>query len=319
MKTSQEQITKALAGLIPEDAQKSVQEAISTFIESAISELEEEYNAKLEDTYKQVSDEKKQDESVAEEGYSQAWEIITDLRDRLEVQKEEFDQALEEGYEEAYQMLQEERAKNDTLEVDLYEEYDKRLADIKEYMVDKIDQFLQLQGEKYYEMAKRDVMNDPTVAEHKLAFEEILGVASKYLSDEDHAFATTTRVEGMQKILEEQKAQMRIMEAKNMRLKTDNDRLNESFRQQQEVINEHTNRSDKKERLEKAKKAEGRGQLETDKKRQVVLAEYADETVQRNKDRGSDEPLVERIGEEVFNDWKHLSGLTKDEEVVSDE
>src|SRR5277367_6421421 len=151
MKNNQEHIIKALSGLIPEDAQEKVSAAVSEFIEGAVVELETEMNGKLEDAYKQITEEKLKDEKTAEEGYGQAWEIITDLRNRLEVQKEEFDHALEEGYEEAYQMLQEERSKNDTLEVQLYEEYDKRMQDVKEYMIEKLDQFLQLQGEKYYE------------------------------------------------------------------------------------------------------------------------------------------------------------------------
>src|SRR5690349_9491021 len=150
---NQEQILKALAGLIPEDAQKQVSEAVSQFLEGALSELEGEAEKKLEEGYKEFQKQQADAEATAEKGYAQAWDIICDLRDRLELQKEEFDQALEEGYEEAYQMLQEERAKNDTLEVDLYEEYDKRLNDIKEFMIDKIDTFLSLQGEKYYEMA----------------------------------------------------------------------------------------------------------------------------------------------------------------------
>jgi HD-GYP domain-containing protein (c-di-GMP phosphodiesterase class II) len=155
------------------------------------------YDEKLKEAFTEHQQDLKNAEKVAEESYSHAWEIITDLRDRLEIQKEEFDQALEEGYEEAYQMLQEERAKNDTLEVDLYEEYDRRFSDIKEYMVDKLDQFLQLQGEKYYDMAKRDVVNDPAVAEHKLAFEKIIETVADYISDEDYAFATSSKTEAL--------------------------------------------------------------------------------------------------------------------------
>src|ERR1041385_4793532 len=122
MKTN-EQILKAISGLIPEDAQNEVSTAISQFIESAYQELHTEFEGKLKEAYAEHQTELQEAEKIAEEGYAQSWDIITDLRNRLEIQKEEFDHALEEGYEEAYQMLQEERAKNDTLEVDLYEEY----------------------------------------------------------------------------------------------------------------------------------------------------------------------------------------------------
>lgn len=311
--TSTEQIMKALSGLIPEDAQKEVSGAVSTFLEEAVTKLEAEYNAKLEDAYKQVADEKSSDEKTAEEGYGQAWEIITDLRERLETQKEEFEQALEEGYEEAYQMLQEERAKKDTLEVGLYEEYDKKLAEIKEYMIDKVDQFLSLQGEKYYEMAKRDVLNDPAVAEHKVAFDRILEVAANYLSDEDYAYATSSKIEGLSKQLDDTKSHIRTLEAKNVRLATENTKLNEAVRQvQQSVLTENAN-SEKKARLEKAKQAEGRGEINKD--RQVVIGEAKDEskeTVVKETDQRS-QRFVEAIGEEVFADWKHLAGMTKED------
>ncbi len=64
----------------------------------------------------------------------------------------ELEMALEEGYEEAYQMLLQECDKNNTLdntlEVDMYEEYDKKLTEMKDYIVDKIHYFLKLEWEK---------------------------------------------------------------------------------------------------------------------------------------------------------------------------
>jgi hypothetical protein len=304
---STEQIMKAMAGLLPEDAQKEVSTAISNFLEEATKELEAEYSDKLSEAYKTVEEEKTSDEQVAERGYAQAWEIITDLRDRLAVQKEEFDAALEEGYEEAYQMLQEERSKNDTLEVSLYEEYDKRLAEVRDYMVDKIDQFLAIQGEKYYEMAKKDVMNDPAVTEHKLAFERILEVAQNYLSDEDFAVATSSRVENLNKQLDEQKAQIKILEAKSMRLATDNTRLTEAVKHQHSLISENKS-NERNVRLEKARKAEGRGEGNTENRR-VVIGETKDASGEPVANTNSN-TIVEHAGEEIYADWKYLSGQT---------
>jgi hypothetical protein len=309
--TSTEQVLKALAGLIPEDAQKSVEEAISKFLAETVAELEKEYSEKLDEAYKTVEQEKTGTEEEAYKGYNQAWEIITDLRDRLEIQKEEFEVAIEEGYEEAYQMLQEERSKNDTLEVGLYEEYDKRMSDVKSYMVDKIDQFLSLQGEKYYEMAKRDVLNDPAVTEHKLAFEKILEVAQNYLSDEDFAYATSSRIEGLQKATSDQQSEIKILQAKNMRLSTDNTRLTEALQHTQQVITESKG-TERKERLEKAKKAEGRGDNHVARKdqKQVVIGEQDDvsgEPVTEQKGDERSQRFVEQIGEEIFADWKYLA------------
>lgn len=308
MANSIEQVMKALTGLIPDDAQKTVETAITQFLENAVVELEKEYSEKLEDAYKTITEEKAADEATAESGYAQAWEIITDLRDRLQIQKEEFEQALEEGYEQAYQMLQEERAKADSLEVSIYEEYDKRHADIKEYMVDKIDQFLALQGDKYYDMARRDVSNDPAFAEHKLAFEKVLEVAQNYLSDEDFAFATSSKVEGIMKQLDENKVHIKTLEAKNMRLATQNQQLTEAVKHQQTVLTESKS-NERMARTQKAQKAEGRGRQELD--RQVVIGEQKDTAGESVTEQKGNKVFSEQIGEDIFADWKYLSDINR--------
>jgi hypothetical protein len=315
MASSIEQVIKALAGLIPEDALKTTEEAISQFLENAVKELDKEYSEKLEEAYKTISEERVTDEATAEAGYAQAWEIITDLRDRLEIQKEEFEQALEEGYEEAYQMIQVERAKNDTLEVSLYEEYDKRMSDVKEFMVDKIDQFLALQGEKYYEMAKKDLVNDPTVSEQRQAFDKILEVAQNFLSDEDFACATSGRIEQLAKQLDENKVHIKTLEAKNMRLATQNQQLTEAVKHQHNVLTESKN-NERTVRTQKAKNAEGRGKGNLD--RQVVIGEQKDvtpgETVSEQQTVSDDrsQKFSENLGEDIFADWKYLSNIDKD-------
>lgn len=309
MKTSQEQVLKALAGLIPSESQEEVKKVIGNFLESAMTELEEEYSTKLDEAYEKVHAENADNEKIAEEGYSQALEIINDLRDRIEIQKEEFDKALEVEYEKAYQMIQEARAANDSLEVELYETYEEKLAEVKNYLIDRMDQFLGMQGNKYYEMARRDVMNDPLVAEHKVAFEKVLDIAANYLADEDYAFATSSKVENLEKNIDEMKAQVKILEAKNMRLATDNSRLNESLNRSKEIITENAkvaNKTEKKERIEKARMAEGRGNASSDKK-QVVIAEQAEEPVQKS-DKGDGNLLSESLGDKVKY-WQHLSGI----------
>jgi hypothetical protein len=117
MKTSHEKVLNALSGLIPEDAQAKVAEAVKAMLDEAIAELDSEYDAKLKETYAQVEAEKETAVQTAEKGYAEAWEIILDQRHRMETLKEEYQAQLEEGYEEAFAMLQQERSKNDTLEV----------------------------------------------------------------------------------------------------------------------------------------------------------------------------------------------------------
>jgi hypothetical protein len=309
MKTSKDKIMQALSGLLPEDVTKEVGAAVESFIEDLRTELDAEYDAKLDEAYKKVVSEKDEVEKVAEQGYAEAYQIICDLRDRLEVQKEEFEQALEEGYEEAYQMLLSERSKNENLEVDLYDEYDKKLAEIKEYMVNKLDEFLSNKGEEFYEMAKKDVLNDPVMAEHKVALENILEVAAKYLAEDDYINATGSKVEELTKALDEVKGQQRILEAKNMRLATENSKLNEAVRQHQELLSEGV-KNEQKERLKKARTVEGRGQRSVENP--VVIGENTENgTVTSSNDEKDDRGtrFVEQVGP-ITEQWKHLAGVT---------
>lgn len=307
MKTSQDKVLKAIAGLLPEDAREKVTAAVTEFLTEAEASIrtavEAEAEAKLEEAYQTLAEQKTDAEKVAEKGYSEAYEIICDLRNRLEVQKEEFEQQLEEGYEEAYQMLQEVRSKNDSLEVDLYEEYDNRLGEIKEFIVDKVDQFLAQKGEEFYENARRDVENDPTVAEHKVALDRVLEVAAQYLSDEDYAFATGSKVEDLSRKLEEQNGQIKILEARNMRLYTENQKLNEVARQAQDVLTEGV-KVEKKARKELAKNAESRGKREVEKVEviaETVTTPTADATAANDQSPTAHDKL--------FAEWNALAGV----------
>jgi hypothetical protein len=307
-KTSKEFIMQALAGLLPEDVQKDVIQAVSTFCENVRSELEEEYNARLDEAYKIVAQEKTKVEKVAEHGYAEAYQIICDLRDRLEVQREEFEHALGEGYEEAYQMLVQERQKNESLELDLYEQYDQKVREIREFFVEKLDLFLSQKGEEFYEQAKRDVLSDPTMAEHKLALDKILEVASSYMSDEDYHFATSSKLEEVNRQLEEVRGQQRILEAKNMRLATENNRLNEAVRQQAEVLTEAA-RHEKNERQKLARTVEGRGKRVVERDRVEVIAEHNTDATVTSDEGDDDYALIESVGEQIDH-WQKLAGVT---------
>ena len=139
---------EAIKKLLPESDVKEVSSAINEMLNQATLDLEKEYNEKLEEAYTELSGELSNSEKTAEQGYEEAYAIIADLRNRLDIQGEEYKNALEEGYEEAYQMLKSERSKNGNIEVELYEEYDKKLQEMKEYIVDKVDQFLQAKGQE---------------------------------------------------------------------------------------------------------------------------------------------------------------------------
>jgi len=243
-------IMEAIKKLLPESDVKEVSSAINEMLESAKIDFEKEYNEKLEEAYTELSGEMKKAERVAEKGYEEAYSIIADLRNRLDIQGDEYKSAIEEGYEEAYQMLKSERAKNSSVEVELYEEYDKKLNEMKEYIVDKVDQFLQVKGQEIYEQARKDIVSDPRLAEHKVVLDKIVDLASQYMSDDEINAVSSSKMEEATKQIDDIKGQLRIMEARNIRLSTENTKLNEGFRQAKDLITEQKRAVDSRKRSE---------------------------------------------------------------------
>jgi hypothetical protein len=276
-----DKIVEALKNLLPENEVNEVANAVGELLDQAKASLETEFNSKLEEAYAELTSELAEAENIAEQGYEEAYAIIGDLRTRLEIQGQEYKDALEEGYEEAYQMLKSERAKNENIEVNMYEEYDSKLSEMKEYIVDKVDQFLQLKGSEIYEQARRDLVSDPRIAEHKVALDKIVNIASNYLSNDDFSEINAEKAEEATRQVEQLKGQMRILEARNIRISTENTKLNEAVRQAQDLITESRRvvtrerksnvLSEQKERTMKAQNVTGRGNNASDN---VVIAEY---------------------------------------------
>lgn len=275
-------IVESLKKLLPEEQVNEVASAVTEMLSEAQETMEAEYNKNLEEAYAQLSAELAEAEKTAYTGYQEAYEIINDLRNRLDVQKVEFEKTLEEGYEEAYQMLLAERNNKSKVEVDLYEEYDAKLAEMKNYIVEKVDQFLQLKGGEIYEQARQDLVNDPRIVEHKVALDKIVNITSNYLSDEEKTFATSSKLDESRKQVEDLRGQIRMLEARNIRLSTDNTRLNEAVRKTSNVITESRKvvaeskkakvLTEQKERATKVKNASGRGHIDTENVQ--VIAEY---------------------------------------------
>jgi hypothetical protein len=283
-----DKITESLKNLIPQDQLVEVASAVKEMLSSAKEEIEKEYNSNLEEAYQQLTTDLEKAEKTAYKGYQEAYEIITDLRNRLESQKDEFDNSLDEGYEEAYQMLLNERSKNKDIETSLYEEYDSKLAEMKEYIVEKVDQFLQQKGSEIYEQAKTDILSDPSLVEHKVVLNKIVDLTSDYIKNEDISFVTTNKINESNKNVEELRGQLRILEARSIRLSTENTKLNETVKKFNSMVNESRNNytlesknskvkkaqivSEQNERVEKVKNASGRGHINTDNVQ--VIAEY---------------------------------------------
>lgn len=305
-----DKILEVLSGLLPEEQVNEVSEAVEVMLAEARKEIEAEYNDKLEEAYSELSEELRQAEKIAEQGYQEAYTIIEDLRNRLHTQKVEFEQALEEGYEEAYQMLLSERGKNENIELDLYKEFDSKLGDMKEYFVDKLDQFLHYKGAEIYEQARRDVLNDPSMAEHRVVLDRVVETVADYISDEDYELVTNSRISSKEEEIDELRGQVRMLEARSIRLSAQNNKLNEQVREAAGLIQENTNRragAEKNERVEKARNVQGSGDLVTEGTK--VIGEFNNEAAAEKRQKEVDTRLVESIDAEDLRQMQVLSGV----------
>jgi hypothetical protein len=298
-----EKIVEALTKLLPEDAVAEVTEAVKTELEGAKQAYEQEYSSKLEEAYSELSEELKTAEETAIQGYKEAYAIIQDLRARLETQQKEFDVSLEEGYEEAYQMLLAEKNKNENLEVEMYEQFNTKLNEMKEYMIDKVDAFLQYKGAEIYESARKDITNDPRMVEHKVALDKIVECVADYVDADAFNAAAESKVEETNRKIEELKSQMKILEARNIRLSAENTKLNEAVRETQKVITESA-KVEKKERTEKAKNVQGRGRAVNDSE---IVAEWNGEKSEEKKPN-VDTTLVEGLDPDLLRQMQVLAG-----------
>jgi hypothetical protein len=298
-----EKLVEALTKLLPEDTVAEVTEAVKTELEAAKSAYEQEYSTKLEEAYAELSKEVKDTEETAIQGYKEAYAIISDLRGRLETQQKEFENSMEEGYEEAYQMLVAERGKNENLEVEMYDQFNTKLQEMKEYMVDKVDAFLQFKGAEIYESAKNDISNDPRTSEHKVALDRVVECVTEYIGDEGYTAVNSSKVDDLGRKTEELKSQVKILEARNIRLSAENTKLTEAVRETQKVITESA-KVEKKERVEKAKNAQGRGRAVNDSE---LVAEWSDDKSAEKK-TDVDTTLVESLDPDLLRQMQVLAG-----------
>lgn len=294
-----DKITEALKSILPAEHVNEVAKAVEEMMAENVAALEAEFQSKLDEAYEQLTEERKADEAIAENGYQQAYDMIQSLMARLDEQREEFETALEEGFEEAYSELQKEKGRNETLEVEIYEEADKKLQEMKSMMVDKLDQFLSLQEQEMYESAKRDVLSDPSILEQRVAVEKMAEVLADYIGDDTVNNVTSAKLEEMQKQVEALKGQMRIIEAKNVRLATQNNKLTEQVREAHEVITEAA-KAEKTNRLNKKENASGRGQRVVNEQ---IISEFAAPTNKSEKETDL------REGHDPLADLLVLSGL----------
>jgi hypothetical protein len=286
-----DKILEALSTMLPEDQLTEVSSELNKMLEESKKELEAEFQTNLEEAYEKMTAELAEAEKTAYEGYQQALAVITDQENRRDAMKEEFEKMLEEQYEDAYKMVLEERGKNDSIESTMYEEYDGKLNDMKNYVVDKLDEFLQQKGKEIYEQARRDIVNDPRMAEHKVALDKISEVVQDFISEEELTFSTSKKLDEARGELDKLRSQVRIMEGRNIRISTENTKMQEQLGEAAQVLKEYRETAqeeevltEQKERAKKAAKASGRGHTVTDDK---LIAEFSEPEVAEEPD---DEP-----------------------------
>lgn len=288
-----EKILEALKKLLPADSLNETVNAVEEILTEAKAELETEFNTRLEKAYSDFQEELNEAEKIAETSYTEAYAIIKDQALRIESQQREFEQHMEKEFGEAKNIIQSERVQRNALEAEIYEEYDKKLNEMKEYIVTKLDEFLQHKGAEIYEQAKRDVLNDPRYAEHKVTLDRVVESVSKYLSDEDYAFATSSKLSAAEKKIEDLQGQVKMMEARNIRLDQHKTKLEETVRRNQELLTEGK-QIEKKERTEKAKNVSGRGNTVTKEQTTVVLTES--QPAAKTESQEEDTTLLENLG-----------------------
>lgn len=295
-----DRITEALGKILPAEQVAEVRKAVEEVMAEHFKTLEAEYEAKLEEAYEELTADKQKESQIAEAGYQQAYEIISGLMRRIDEQREEFETALEEGFEEAYQELQKEKGKNENVEVELYEEFDKKLKGMMDLMVDKVDEFLSLQEAEMYDEAMRNLLSDPRLAEQRVIVSKMAELLSDYIDSDSLVAVGSSKIEEATRTAEELRGQLRILEAKNLRLATTNNKLNEQVRQAQNLLTEAA-KVEKKERVEKVKNASGRGQRVVGDQ---IISEYVAPAA---KSESKDTDL--REGHDPLNDILVLSGI----------
>ena len=185
----------------------------------------------------------------------------------------------------------------------MYEQFNTKLQEMKEYMVDKVDQFLQYKGTEIYEAARVEVEKDPRVVEQKIALEKVAECVADFIGDGATSVSSNAKLEETNKAVETLKSQVKILEARNIRLSADNTKLNEAVRETQKVITESA-RVEKKERVEKAKNVQGRGRAVNDPE---LVAEWKNNKVAEKK-TDVDTTLVESLDPDLLRQMQVLAG-----------
>lgn len=292
-------ITQALRKFLPAEHVAEVAKAVENVIAEQFSVMEQEFATKLENAYAQLTEEKEVVEATAFKGYQQAYEIIASLMNRLDEQAVEFEHTMNTEFGKAYSEIEKHKNKNNEIEDEVYDEFNKKLAEMKDIMVDKLDQFMSLQENELYEAAKREVLSDPRILEQRVAVEKMAEILSDYISNDQVAGVSSGKLEDAHKQIEDLKGKLRVIEGRNVNLKRKNEKLEEQVSEAHAVITEAT-KVERRERVNRRGIASGRGQ-------RVVNEQLINEFVAPTSQSNGSQELVE--ANDPLNDLLVLSGL----------
>lgn len=294
-------ITEALKKLLPEEHINEVSTAIEEMMAESEAVLKAEYDKRLTEAYEELAEQVEEAEKTAYEGYQQAYEVIADLMNRLEVQREQLENEKEQGFEEAFQKLKEEQAKNNNIEVELYEEFNNKLQQMKDFMVEKLDVFLGEQEAEMYDEAKRDILSDPRILEQRVAVEKMAEVLSDYMSGNDYNAVSSKKIEEAARQIEDLKGQLRVVESRNVKLSMTNNKLNEQVQEAASLVTE-AQKHERKNRAASRQNASGRGQ-------RVASDQLIIESNNGQQATDNNQQLEEGADNNPFDELLILSGL----------
>lgn len=217
----------ALAGY--EEARKMLLEA-----RDHIAELEEKHRVELEDAVKAA--EAKAAEALREQreqalaGYAEAAEM-------LERQKDSFESQLDENTKIAAETIRKIASEKDLLAADLREAYEARVQDVRDDMVEKIDEFLTTHVGKIEEAVRAEVVasmpESGIVSKMKSLLEEFDvfadGVAAPQ-PREGHSAQRDAEAEKLRVENESLRRQIRLNEATMMRVSTESARAKQTLK-----------------------------------------------------------------------------------------
>ena len=278
------------------EVSKSVEEMIKEAIQQVEANKQAEYDRLVAEAYDKAQAEIDGIESKALEGYQQAHDVIQDMQLRIDTLEREYENKMEEGYQQAWEMLEAEQKKNESLELEVMKEADQNLVEMRDFIVEKLDLFLQMQKAEVYDEARRDILNDPKMVEHRVAIEKMAEIMSDYLSTEELAGVSSKHIAEAQRTIEDLQGRLKILETKTVHQSRQIHSLKESVQTKEQQLTEATNKLSETERNERKNdsgKVSGRGQRVLNEGGESIIPEFNGTNNKKEKEVISESQLVE--------------------------